>query len=792
MKASLILTCLAFSLSGLAQSQAITTAQYNRRRTGANTSEVTLNTANVNALGFGKLSSWFVDGYVFAQPLYVPGLNINGAIRNVLFVATMNNSIYAFDTADPGSAPLWQRQFGAPVTNFAQYCPTFGQANGYELGILSTPVIDPGTNTIYAVTSNPGSGGYYLNLRAINILTGRQTTPPVRIIPLTDTLVQRTGLLLGNRKIYAALGNCGPDAGPYNGGVVVHDKTSLAQLALFNATSSGRQGGIWQSGGGLVLDNSGNVYFNTGNETPSGTDYAMSVVKLSPAGTVLGHFTPSNAAALNQYDLDLSSTGPIRIPGNLLVSAGKEGVGYLLDASDMSLVGGTSFQLTRVCSPFTFSGCFQIHQLAFWNNILYVWGGSDILRTYNYSNRAFSPGAQNSSVPPPDYTGAPLAVSANGVLPGTGILWAVDASSVVHAFDASNVANELWNSNMNPARDQLPSRAKFTVPTVADGKVYVASNAACTAPCSPGQIVVYGLLPASDFIMGAPLASQTIAQGQSATYSVNVSPQNGFTEPVALSVSSPLPVGVTAQFTPTSITASGAAALTLASSPSARLGSFGVMIQGSSGKLKHTSTVALVIEQSTQSDTDPPSVTCCTVLDPNPLHFTLQYTARDTGSGMSSIITDSAVGGTANIPQFTDGTTSPVTFTTTHTVSETSFITLQLTDVAGNIAIFDPLFLGVSRETGSPQEQSIVHKSVLSAERTATVINGSPGLTSVRLDVNGVQFQVAGLRDGEQRNIDISSGLEAPYTLGNSGNTMIVTPLGKPGGTAVIMLSNVR
>ena len=788
MKTSILLTAFAFVFPALAQNRAVTTVQYDNSRTGANTAEIILNTANVNALSFGKLSSWPVDGFVFAQPLYVPRLNINGAVRDVLFVATMNNSIYAFDTAQPGSAPLWHMKYGPTVINIGQYCPAFSRTNGFKLGILSTPVVDTATNTMYAVTSNPGSGGYYLNLRAINILNGQETAPAVQIIPFTDTLVQRTGLLLGNGKIYAALGSCGPDAGPYNGTVVIHDEASLAQLALFNDTPSGRQGGIWQSGGGLVMDHSGNVYFNTGNETPIGTGYAMSVVKLSPSGAVLGYFTPSNAAALNQYDLDLSTAAPVQIRDGLLVSGGKEGVGYLLRESNMGLVGGNSFQITNVCSPLTFSGCFQIHQLAFWNDILYVWGGKDILRTYTYSKKAFSPGVQNSSVALPDYTGAPLAISANGNLPGTAILWAVDGSSVAHAFDASNVTHELWNSNMNPARDQLPSRAKFTVPTVANGRVYLTSNAPCTAPCSPSQISVYGLLPPADFIISATPASQTMAQGHSAVYTVSISPQNGFTGTVALSASSHLPPGVTAQFTPASIGAGGTATLTLASSPSARLGDFSVRIQGASGKLEHTATLALVIQQSLQTDTAPPTFSCCTILDSNPLTFTLQYTARDTGSGLASIEVTGAASATASIPQFTVGDTSPVSFTTSHTIRGTSFITLQLTDVAGNTKIIDPLCLDTSRETGPPQ--SVIHKSVLSAERVATVINGSPGLTNLRLEVNGVQFQVAGLKDGEQRRIDISSGLYPPYTLDNSGNTVIATPVGKPGGSAIIMLSN--
>src|SRR5581483_8832564 len=182
----------------------------------------------------------------------------------------------------------------------------------------------------------------------------------------------------------------------------------------------------------------------------------------------------------------------------------------------------------------------------------------------------------------------------------------------------------------------------------------------------------------------------------STTYTVSASPQNGFTGTVALSVSSALPAGVTAQFSAPSVGPSGNSTLTLATSASAQLGNFTVTIQGVSGALKHTAGVTLVIQQGVQNDTTPPTWTCCTILSLSP--FTLQYTAQDTGSGMASIVVTSAINATADIPQFTVGTTSPINFTTTHTTNWSSFITLQMKDVAGNISIIDPWYLDTSRE----------------------------------------------------------------------------------------------
>ena len=258
------LLCLLLVSAGnvlLAQSgnPAIVTAQYGSGRTGANTTETILKTSNVTGSQFGKLFSWTVDGTIFAQPLYVPGVNIGGVTRNVVYVATMHNSLYAFDANNP-SGPLWKVSLGAPVpagSGLGGACPATW-ATGSELGIVSTPVIDQSTNTLYAVSASPAQGGGYQHyFHAINIVNGQEKAgSPITIqasVPGTgynavngtvsmtpaSTEIQRSALLLANGAVYAAFGNCGPDPDPWHGWVVAYNTSNLSQKFVFNSTPIG-------------------------------------------------------------------------------------------------------------------------------------------------------------------------------------------------------------------------------------------------------------------------------------------------------------------------------------------------------------------------------------------------------------------------------------------------------------------------------------------------------------------------------------------------------------------------
>lgn len=806
-----------FALTGtlaLAQSgpgnPAITTGQYNTSRTAANSNEIILNPSNVNANQFGKLFSWQVDGRIHAQPLYVPGVLLSGRITNVVYVATMHNSIYAFDANNPGAAPLWQVNFGPSVTApTSNGCP-ISWSTGPELGILSTPVIDQTTNTLYAVSASPSGGGYQHSIHALDITTGKEKFGgPTQIqasVPgtgynaqngmvtmgSTSDEVQRTALLLANGTVYAGFGSCGPDVDPWHGWVIGYSSSNLQiQQVLFNSTPNGGQGGIWQSGRGLVVDGGGKIYFTTGNASPfngdasvttgnSATDasngnYPMRLIQLSATGTSIKSYPPANYSNLNNYDLDFSSSGPLLIPGtSLLLAGGKDGVIYIFDTNNF---GNPlqSFQATggSACQ-YSFNGCAHVRDLVFWNNMLYVWGTSDILRSFTFSNppspstgRYFNPASTNSiSVQQPPAT---LALSANGTQGG--ILWSTTPDSVLHAFNASNVANELWNSKQNSGRDALPSFVRFTEPTVANGRVYVAT--------SSNQLAVYGLL--SDFTVSTSVSSQSVYQGTSTSFTVNTNALAGFNGAISFSISG-LPAGATASFNPPSTNGSGSTTVTINTTASTPTGTANLIISANGGGETRTASVALFV---TTPDNTPPAATCCTYTTSGS-SYVMHFTAQDTGSGLKSIIPVELVNATANVPQFTAGTTQVVNFTATES-GWSSYVKFQVTDVAGNITYIDPAIFDLARSGGSPVPFAI--KNIAVGEGVITIqngVNGTPGLKNLRIQVNtGIipgHIEVAGLKDGEVRVVNITSLLP---TTGDA--TVQITPLGKPGGSATFI-----
>ncbi|MBV8828326.1 MAG: hypothetical protein JO108_03770, partial [Acidobacteriaceae bacterium] len=754
----------------------ISTGQYNSSRTSANTNEVVLNTSNVNVQQFGKLFSWTVDGWIFAQPLYVPNLTINGVTTNVVFVATMHNSIYAFDANNPGAAPLWQVNFGpsvqAPTSNG---CPNY-YSTGPELGILSTPVIDTSTGTLYAVSAAPSGGGYVHTIHALDIPTHTekfgsptliQASVPgsgynaqngtVTMGPASDE-TQRTALLLANGSVYAGFGNCGPDVDPWHGWVLGYNASNLTtKPMIFNSTPNGGQGGVWQSGRGLVVDNSGDIYFATGNTTPANAttgsssgdaaigDYGERLLQLSPSGQFLGSYPPVNYAALNANDLDFSSSGPMLLPGtNLLLAGGKDGIMYVFNAGNLSQVV-QQFQATG-SGPCSYSsdGCDQIRDFAFWNNRLLIWGNNDVLRSYSLVNGKFNTTPTSQNTITTGVTPATVAVSANGSQSGTGIVWSTTPDNVLHAFNAENVATELWNSNQNSNRDSLPSFARFAEPTVANGRVYVATDSK--------QVTVYGLL--SDFSLSVPSTPQKGLQGTTGTnIPVNVNALAGFTGAVNLSVSG-LPSGATGSFNPTSVNGTGSSTLSISTSSTTPTGTYTLTITGTGGGETRSTTVSFVV---TTNDTTPPTWTCCTYTV-NGSSYTMTFTAQDTGSGLQSIIPVQVVNATVSIPNFPIGTTNPVSFSATES-GWSSYVKFQLEDVAGNISYIDPAMLDASREPGTPVPFAV--KNVGFEENVLTIVNGSPGLKNVRIDADAGQtsshIQVAGLQDGETRVVSIAS-----------------------------------
>ncbi len=799
---------------------AITTGQYDANRSSANLDETTLSTSNVTASQFGKLFSWRVDGWIFAQPLYVPGVPIQGGPgKNVVYVATMNNSIYAFDADQPSTTPLWHLKLEPATTGAAANgCPNVGGTG--QMGILSTPVIDPATNTLYAVSvtptgvssSAPHGIGYVYHLHAVDITTGLDKPgSPIQIqasvagtgygydsvngrvyLGPKSTESQRTSLLLANGAVYAGFGNCGGDGDPWHGWVVAYNTSDLSQKAVFNSTPNAGQGGIWQSGRGLATDVTGDIYFNTGNLSPynstdaglttgnSTTDaqkgnYPMRFVQLNAAGQFLGSYPPADYAALNTDDLDFSSSGPLVIPGrNLLVTGGKQGIMYLFNSSNLS-TPLQSFQATgnSACN-LSFDGCNQIHDLAFWNNTLYVWGGYDVLRAYAFSpsTNQFNPTPTSKNSISTQKPPASFAVSANGSAPGTGVLWAVLPDSSVHAFDASNVASELWNSNQDSSRDGLPSYPKFTEPTVANGRVYVATHS--------NQVVAYGLL--SDFALSTSAPSLTASQNSTATVTVNLTALKTLSSPVTLGVSG-LPAGATASFTPTALSTSGSSTLKITTSGSTPTGTYNLIVTGTTGSIMRSASLSFIVTTATP-DTTPPQWTCCTYAFEG-TSTVLGFTAWDTQSGLASIQAVQQVNAQVSIPSFQPGTTSTVNFTETQS-GTSSYVEFKLTDVAGNVTYIDPISVDAARASGQPLGYPM--KNVTPDVGVLTITNGSPGLKNVRIEIsNGpdtIKIQVAGLKDGEVRVLDLTSDLQG------GGSAVIITPLGKPGGTAMFVFAS--
>jgi len=502
----------------------VTVAEYNNQRTNANLNETVLNTANVNINQFGRLFTRNLDGFCYARPLYVPNVLIPGhGKRNVVYVATLHNTVYAFDADDPAqSAPYWK----ITLANSIPFPPeTYGGYVQPELGIMSTPAIDTANHAIYVVvTTSAGSNAamyiYALDLsdgslkyNSPGILqghvdgssTGYDRNPDGTITWNPNTRMQRAALLLANGNVYLGFSSYGAYY-PYHGWIMAYSTTNLQkQVAVFNTTLNGQQGGVWQSGRGLAADANGSVYVMTGNGTYNGaTDFGSSFVKLSPQLQVQDWFTPIDWMTLTNNDLDMGASGPMLFPNaSRVVGGGKLGEIYVVNGQSMGHLESAvshpiqEFQATPACPQFT--GCSEIHSAALWtgqaNPILYLWSSGDVLRGFRMQNGQFDPAPFSQSSVTSAYPGGGLTVSSNGGKAGSGIVWAMTAQNdslvtivpgTLRAFDATNLSHELWNSDMNPARDAMGNYPKFNEPVVANGRVYV--------PTFSNQLAVYGLL----------------------------------------------------------------------------------------------------------------------------------------------------------------------------------------------------------------------------------------------------------------------------------------------------------
>ena len=504
----------------------VLTRSYGNQRTGANLSETVLTAASVKSGKFGKLFMLPVDDEIYAGALYAANVPIDGAKHNVLYVATVNNSVYAFD-ADRYAAPLWYKNFngaGRPTRNteVGQSCHIYHDFRG-NIGIIGTPVIGP-DQTMYFVTRTVEYGTTVQRLHAIDIATGNERPNSPQLIeasvpgkgdgtvagtvafdPITEN--QRPALALSKGVVYIGWASfC--DTRPYHGWMMAYDASTLAQVGVFNASPNGNMSGIWMSGAGPAFDAEGNLYVTTGNGTFDGkTDFGESIVKLEAKTLrVLDFFTPSNFNTLNDFDLDFGTQGPAMLPGtSLMVVGGKEGKMYVVDTRNMgkNVPGDIQIQQEVQAVDPTVRPTMSHHMhnaMPVWRSPhglnVYVWGESDFLRAFRYepAPRKFTGRAVASGtiLAPAGMPGGMITISANGSRSGTGIIWATlprfgDANHAtvagdLYAYDAENL-NLLWSS-AGTGDDPL-SFAKGSPPIVANGKVYV--------PSQSKFVSVYGL-----------------------------------------------------------------------------------------------------------------------------------------------------------------------------------------------------------------------------------------------------------------------------------------------------------
>ena len=509
-----MLLCRVFCGGILRAQSNVITANYGNDRTNATLQEKILDTSNVNRSRFGKLFSLPVDGQVYAQPLYANGISVPGkGIHNLVFTATMHNSVYAFD-ADTG-ALIWNSNLGPSVS-----AADFGLSDiKPEIGILSTPVIDLQTQVMYLVAFTYQDGSYIYTLHAQDLATGAelmngptqiaaavaatgQGSDEYGVLALDPTQhLQRPGLLLLNGVVYVAFGSH-EDQNPFHGWILGYTASDLSQSpTVFNTTAGAGGGSIWQGGRGMAADQSGNIFAISGNgDTDGVTNFGESFLRFTAQSDIAltDFFTPSDWNQLDNGDLDLGSAGPILVPGTkFMIGASKLGMIYVVDRMNM---GGMWDGQAPTAQVFQGQRTW-IFNLALWTSpkgpILYVQGENNGLKAFclvnQQSSQPFSttPCASNSSSTVAAKGG--MAISANGSTNGSGILWTTTKSAnsgdplagTLHAFDASDVSQELWNSDLNGTDDTLGHFAKFGTPTIAAGKVYV--------PTFSGQVTVYGL-----------------------------------------------------------------------------------------------------------------------------------------------------------------------------------------------------------------------------------------------------------------------------------------------------------
>ncbi|MGN6648663.1 outer membrane protein assembly factor BamB family protein [Trinickia sp.] len=489
-------------------------------RTGQYLAETTLTPANVNSTRFGKVAFLAADGKVDAQPLYASNVSVNGVAHNVVYVATEHDSVFAFD-ADTG-APLWQRSLlsSGETTSDARNCSQITP----EIGVTSTPVIDRsrGANgAIYAVAMSKGSNGaYHQRLHALDLSTGAEmfggpteiaATYPGNGASSTNGVTvfnpgqyaERQALALVNGTLYLAwTSHC--DQGVYGGWVMAYSAGTLAQTSALNLTPNGSEGSVWMSGAGMASDGNA-LYLLDANGTfdstlnssgfPVNGDFGNTFLKLatSPKLSVADYFAPFNTVTESNQDVDLGSGGALVLPDlvdasgatrHLAVGAGKDAKIYVVDRNAMGKFNGTQNAIWQEIDGQLGGAVFGMP--AYFGNVVYYGAVGDNLKAFPITSAKLATTPSSKSPGTFAYPGTTPSISANGTQ--NAIVWAAQNGSVgaLHAFDASNLARELYNSNQAGSRDTFGAGNKFITPMIAHGRVYVGAT---------NGVAVFGLLP---------------------------------------------------------------------------------------------------------------------------------------------------------------------------------------------------------------------------------------------------------------------------------------------------------
>ncbi len=506
----------------------ITTYHYDNTREGLNAQEITLTPANVNAATFGLLGAYTLDGRVDAQPLVMNGLTLaGGSVANVVYVATENDSVYALNAAN--GSQVWKTTvLGANETpsdthSCNQIIPT--------IGITSTPVIDPkygahGAIFVVGMTKDAG-GSYHQRLHALDLTTGAELANSPTEITATypgggenstngqlafnpGQYAERAALLLAGGTIYTAwTSHC--DIAPYNGWVMAYSESTLRQTSVINLTPNGSEGSIWMAGFGMAADASNNLYFLDANGTldtsftatglPAHADYGNAMLKLSTGNglAVSDYFEPFNSDAESENDVDLGSGGAMLLPDEtdangalhqLVLGTGKDGNIYVADRNNMGKfnAGGTNNNLYQELDGALPNGAWS--GPAYWNNTVYYAGVNDVLRAFPIASARLASAPSSTSAAVFAYPGTTPSVSSNGTQ--NAIVWAVESATnvpaVLHAYDATNLAHELYNSTEAAnGRDSFGVGNKFITPAVTNGMVFLGT---------PTGIAIFGLLTA--------------------------------------------------------------------------------------------------------------------------------------------------------------------------------------------------------------------------------------------------------------------------------------------------------